>query len=358
MNMFYSKLACGRSVMSHNVLIKIAKSFYELQEEESNIRSKALHLIGLEPTLWKSNSLTITELVHELSANGFEVEMTTNGSTLKELSHRLKISGLKKCRVSFYNYYKDVFFYITGKDMMEKVKEGIESALKKGLPVKINRLILRDNISDIPDFLDFISRKHLTVKFLSLHPFSLHWNQYYLPVKDIIERFVLSGTKDIISSRDERTLQRVVYYHLKKGGIVEVRKGIGDFLQTFPFCYSCKNYYICKETDSLIPPAVTLTVDNKLVFCPIKKTPCIDFNNLILENASVEELKDYMKVRVKEEIFEGQFPEIFLPIRAVINNYCNFQCSWCHENGMRIHDSQSDTLNGDKEALYETSTPL
>ena len=28
--------------------------------------------------------------------------------------------------ILLHNYYKDVFFYITGQDMMEEIKEGIE----------------------------------------------------------------------------------------------------------------------------------------------------------------------------------------------------------------------------------------
>ncbi len=101
------------------------------------------------------------------------VSVTTNGSVLSGVAHRLKESGLTGVTVSLHSLRQDRYASITGsREMLPRVLEGIKEARREGLRLKINCVVRRgDNDDEILDFAKLARDEKVTVRFIEYMPF-------------------------------------------------------------------------------------------------------------------------------------------------------------------------------------------
>lgn len=127
---------------------------------------KYLKLTGGEP-LYRKN---IIWLVKRLSRIGFDdFSITTNGFYLKEYSKELKKAGLKRVTVSLDTLNKETFSYLTGKNEVVKVIEGIAEAIKQFNEIKMNVVLIKGiNDNEIDDFISFVNNKPIHIRFIEL----------------------------------------------------------------------------------------------------------------------------------------------------------------------------------------------
>jgi cyclic pyranopterin phosphate synthase len=123
---------------------------------------------GGEPLLRRG----VVDFVHRLSeeVRSVEISMTTNGMRLDILSADLARAGLSRVNVSLDTLDPARFRELTRGGAVERVVAGIDAALTAGLaPVKINAVLRRSSFEvDVPELVEFASRKGLEVRFIEL----------------------------------------------------------------------------------------------------------------------------------------------------------------------------------------------
>lgn len=128
-----------------------------------------LKITGGEPLV----RLGVAGLVRELKrVPGVEqVTMTTNGALLAAAMPELKAAGLDAVNVSLDTLDAGQFQEITGFDLLDAVKSGIDAALSAGIPTKVNAVLQEGVNEDEWDRLLQMARtKPLDVRFIELMP--------------------------------------------------------------------------------------------------------------------------------------------------------------------------------------------
>jgi cyclic pyranopterin phosphate synthase len=102
-----------------------------------------------------------------------DIGLTTNGVYLAKYAPGLKAAGLTRINVSLDSMRRETFAQITGSDCLERVMDGIQSALREGLsPVKINVVLLAGiNEPDVPAFARLTMDNPVDVRFIERMPF-------------------------------------------------------------------------------------------------------------------------------------------------------------------------------------------
>ena len=109
-----------------------------------NLGTKKIRLTGGEP-LVRKNVLTLIEKLGKKIGSGLEeLTITTNGSQLTRYSEQLFEYGIRRVNVSIDTLNPESFKKITRWGNLEKVLEGIRTANKAGIKIKINAVALKN----------------------------------------------------------------------------------------------------------------------------------------------------------------------------------------------------------------------
>ena len=124
-----------------------------------------VRITGGEPLLRKNLDVFIKMLYNYKPS--LDLALTTNGYYLKEYAKKLKEAGLKRINTSLDSLKKDIFFKITQKNVLLKVLEGIDEAIKNGFVVKLNTVVMKSiNDNEIIDLLEFAKKKGVIIRFI------------------------------------------------------------------------------------------------------------------------------------------------------------------------------------------------
>ena len=109
-----------------------------------DLGTKKIRLTGGEP-LVRKNVLTLIEKLGKKIGSGLEeLTITTNGSQLTRYSEQLFEYGIRRVNVSIDTLNPESFKKITRWGNLEKVLEGIRTANKAGIKIKINAVALKN----------------------------------------------------------------------------------------------------------------------------------------------------------------------------------------------------------------------
>ncbi len=132
---------------------------------------RKIRVTGGEPLVRRG----VLEFLASLAAmDGIEdIGLTTNGVRLASHAAGLKAAGLTRINVSLDSMRRETFAQITGADRLDRVLDGIHSALREGLsPVKINVVLLEGiNEPDVPAFARLTIDNPVDVRFIERMPF-------------------------------------------------------------------------------------------------------------------------------------------------------------------------------------------
>lgn len=129
-----------------------------------------VRLTGGEP-LTHPNILEIVKGLSQIEGLK-DISLSTNGTLLSKLAQPLALVGLKRVNISLDSLKPKKFSDMTRLGNIEKVLEGIDSAIAAGInPVKLNVVVVRGiNETEIPDFVQLTEEKHVHVRFIELMP--------------------------------------------------------------------------------------------------------------------------------------------------------------------------------------------
>ena len=151
-----------------------------------------IRITGGEP-LMRKGMVDFCGMLSEIDGLA-DLSLTTNGVKLEELAQPLFDAGVHRLNISLDTMRRDRFKWITGRDALEDVLNGIERAEAVGFsPIKINTVVMRDiNDDEIADMASLTYEKSYHIRFIELMPFhnnaGFNFDSLYLPVRDIIKK--------------------------------------------------------------------------------------------------------------------------------------------------------------------------
>jgi GTP 3',8-cyclase len=126
---------------------------------------RKIRITGGEPTVRDDLHLFIKMITDY--APDIDIAMTTNGYLLAPLAEKLKAAGLKRINISLDSLQKETLHYITKKDVYDKVIAGIDAALRAGMKVKLNAVILRDvNEDEVIPLFDYAKKNGMQIRYI------------------------------------------------------------------------------------------------------------------------------------------------------------------------------------------------
>ena len=126
---------------------------------------KKIRITGGEPLLRKDLDVFI-KMLHDYKPS-LDLALTTNGYYLKEYAGKLKQAGLKRVNMSIDSLKPEIAAKIAQKDVLNKVLEGLDEALKVGLKVKLNTVVMKEiNDNEIINLLEFAKKRKVIIRFI------------------------------------------------------------------------------------------------------------------------------------------------------------------------------------------------
>jgi len=134
-----------------------------------------IRLTGGEP-LVRSDAV---DIVRDMAMLGVSLGLTTNAMSLDKHLDALIAAGLKNINISLDTFDAERFKKISRRDGFAKVWNNIQEALRRGLRVKVNMVVMRDvNDDEILRFVEFTRDHDVHVRFIEFMPFAgNHWGR-------------------------------------------------------------------------------------------------------------------------------------------------------------------------------------
>jgi cyclic pyranopterin phosphate synthase len=193
---------------------------------------KSIRLTGGEPLLYRN----LIQLILQIQKIGIpDIRLTTNAYYLKESATRLFEAGLTSVNISVDAIDLDVFYKISRHPNTSRVFQGIEAAIKAGLNVKLNAVIMRGkNDSQIIPLLDYATENGVKIRFLELmkmgHLYHAE-NGLFYSEKEILN---IIQEKYGIERIQREYASTANYWRTSSGGTFGIIAN-----ESTPFCHDC-----------------------------------------------------------------------------------------------------------------------
>lgn len=130
-----------------------------------------LRLTGGEPLLRRDLEAIIAECGNLRAVGLHRISMTTNGFLLAKRARALKSAGLDDLNVSLDGLTPETFAALSGGRRPEPVLAGIEAAVKAGLPLKLNTVVVRGvNDHELLPLTRWALARRLPLRFIEFMP--------------------------------------------------------------------------------------------------------------------------------------------------------------------------------------------
>lgn len=209
-----------------------------------------IRVTGGEPLVRKNIIYLINALSKIKGIN--EVSLTTNGLLLDTYAKDLKKAGLKRINISLDTLNSKKYNFITGKNALNKVLDGIYKAQKIGFnPVKINVVVMKGiNDDEIVEFARLTLNEPYHIRFIELMPIGNNISAIknkFIPNDEV--KVYCQSLGELNEEKNHSTNNVSSSYRFKNA------KGTISFISPIsePFCFKCSR--------------LRLTSDGKLRLC-------------------------------------------------------------------------------------------
>ncbi|RUO53370.1 GTP 3',8-cyclase MoaA [Pseudidiomarina homiensis] len=166
--------------------------------------TRKVRLTGGEPCLRKD----LLEIIQTVKAvPGIEeVAITTNGYRLQRDTPAWRAAGVDAINVSVDSLDPSTFHLVTGQNRLPAILDGIDQAIELGIPkVKVNSVLLKGyNGGALPDFLDYIKTRKVSLRFIELMRTNdnvAYYQRHHISGQSIKEQLLREGWQQCVKSR-------------------------------------------------------------------------------------------------------------------------------------------------------------
>lgn len=193
---------------------------------------KSVRLTGGEPLLYGKLYALISN-IREIGIT--DIRITTNAYYLKERASKLFDAGVKSVNISIDAIDQDIFSKISRNPNTSRVFHGIEAAVKAGMNVKLNAVIMRGkNESQIIPLLDYATGLGVKIRYLELMKMGHLYhseNKLFFSEKKILS---VIQEKYSIEKIPREQAETAHYWSASNGGIFGIIAN-----ESTPFCHDC-----------------------------------------------------------------------------------------------------------------------
>ena len=164
-------------------LAKISHRFIDFGVEK-------IRISGGEPLVRKDIMELFAQLSPRLDQDLSELTLTTNGTQLSKFADRLASLGVQRINLSLDSLDPDVFSKLTRRDVLSQVLDGIQAAKEAGLKVKINTVLLPDNLAEIPEMMRWAHAQSFDMSLIEIMPLGqidISRRKQYVPMTAVKE---------------------------------------------------------------------------------------------------------------------------------------------------------------------------
>jgi len=190
-----------------------------------------VRLTGGEPTL-RNELVEITERLSELPLK--KLGLTTNGFLLKKILPDLKKTKLTSINISLDSLDRDNFKSLTRYDGLIEVMEAIDCSIEAGLNVKINTVLMQENLGGLDALLEFARSRKIEIRFLELMKIGVAIDSFekkFVPAGHVIHELRKRYKMKQVQVAADATAFK---YQLENGGLVGFIAS-----ESMPFCGNC-----------------------------------------------------------------------------------------------------------------------
>lgn len=198
---------------------------------------RKIRITGGEPLI-RRNILELFQALHSFQESGLleEITLTTNGSRLHTLAPSLAKWGVRRINVSLDSLKPDRFRAITTYGQLDTVLQGIETAQKLGLKLKLNVVALKGvNEDEWEDLVAWAHSHQMDLSFIEVMPMGETEEErfdQYIPLTQVRQRLASIYT---LTESSYKTPGPSRYYE-----VAETGRRIGFITPlTHNFCETC-----------------------------------------------------------------------------------------------------------------------
>ncbi len=224
------------------------RSIRQLHEQ---LNLETIRFTGGEPLLYHDIA-TVIAGARELGIP--QIKLTTNAYLLDRVAPLLKAAGLESVNVSLDAVEEEAFFKMTKRRHVDRVLKGIETAMRCGLEVKLNAVMLKGlNDDQVLPLLQYAFDRGIAIRFLEVMAMGhLHHKaaQYMFPQEEILSKVATVYDFERLPRKASATAN---YWRTTEGKVFGVVANESE-----PFCQDCNrlrldaqgNIYGCLSTNN------------------------------------------------------------------------------------------------------------
>ena len=266
---------------------------------------KKIRLTGGEPLVRRDIDILIAQLGKHVKSGALEeLTLTTNGSTLHKHSNMLLQNGIKRINVSIDSLNPQKFSHITRGGNLSTVLEGVKTAKKLGIEIKINMVALKgQNQDEIIDMAHYCAKHGYSLSIIETMPLGNNISgreDNYIALDDFIRPLTnLYNMKAI----DYKSSGPAHYYYIKD---LNLRLGLITPLSK-NFCTNCNR--------------LRITTDGKLYMC-LGSDLFIDFKEAI-RHGGIDKVDNLLQKALKLKPEKHHFEEQMADNKQSVNRHMN-----------------------------------
>jgi cyclic pyranopterin phosphate synthase len=190
-----------------------------------------VRLTGGEPTL-RAELVEIAERLSELPLKS--LGMTTNGLLLKRFLPELRKTNLRSLNISLDSVNRDNFKNLARYDGLTEVVDSIDHAIDSGFKVKINTVLMKQNLGELDALLEFARIRKVEIRFLELMKIGVAVDSFektFVPAAHVIHQLRNQYKMKQVDVAVDSTAFK---YQLDNGTLVGFIAS-----ESMPFCGTC-----------------------------------------------------------------------------------------------------------------------